>query len=177
MSTTTAPGLAGQVAQASNWPSKEFGQREQRLLQSVKEYVDGVTGNAIVTSQGDIIVGNTSGQASRLAKGSSGQVLTSNGTTVGWSSVTLASLAAGITPASVTKFAGTSPVTAAVTTQTLSIPGVLASDVVFVQMRTADSNNIGVRVSSPATDSVTVSFTNTTGTGGVLQYQVLRQAT
>lgn len=43
-----------------------------------------VTQNPI-TTQGDLIVGNSSGEPSRLALGSNGTVLTSNGTTATWS--------------------------------------------------------------------------------------------
>ena len=38
----------------------------------------------VVTTQGDLVIGNSSGDASRLAIGASGRVLTSNGTTASW---------------------------------------------------------------------------------------------
>lgn len=56
--------------------------------------LDGFTGstsdlnliaNIVITAQGDLVVGDGSGNASRLALGSSGQVLRSNGTSAAWS--------------------------------------------------------------------------------------------
>ena len=42
-------------------------------------------GGSPITTQGDLIIGNSSGIPSRLALGTNGQVLTSNGTTAIWS--------------------------------------------------------------------------------------------
>lgn len=40
-----------------------------------------------MTTTGDIIIGGTSGEATRLGIGTNGQVLTSNGTTASWQNV------------------------------------------------------------------------------------------
>lgn len=40
----------------------------------------------VITAQGDLVIGNSSSQPARLAVGTSGQVLTSNGTTASWQS-------------------------------------------------------------------------------------------
>lgn len=58
------------------------------------QYLQGVTSdiqtqinskqNDVITAQGDLVIGNSSSQPSKLAIGTSGQVLTSNGTTASW---------------------------------------------------------------------------------------------
>lgn len=174
--TTAAPALAAQVAKGGNWPN-DFNRREQRLLQSVKTYVDAQTGGAaVITTQGDLIIGDASGDPVRLARGTSGQVLVGNGTTASWASIGLASLAAGITPSHIVKFAGTVAVTSAQTSQALAIAGVASTDIVLVQMRAADTNAVSIKSAVPTTDTVTVAYSASTGTGGTLQYQVLRAA-
>lgn len=54
-----------------------------------KQSNDGITsevigGASVITTQGDLIIGNVSGVDSRLAIGTNGQLLTSNGTTASW---------------------------------------------------------------------------------------------
>lgn len=46
----------------------------------------GVKNLTVVTTQGDLVIGNSSGAPSRLAIGANGTYLTSNGTTASWSS-------------------------------------------------------------------------------------------
>lgn len=58
---------------------------------NVVEVYDGaswvsVGGSTPITTQGDLIIGDASGDPSRLALGTSGQILQSNGTTATWSS-------------------------------------------------------------------------------------------
>jgi len=44
----------------------------------------------VITTQGDLIIGDVSGEASRLAIGTNGQVLQSNGTTASWQTISTA---------------------------------------------------------------------------------------
>lgn len=53
------------------------------VTSSVQTQIDGKQDD-VITTQGDIIVGNVSGVATRLALGTSGYVLSSNGTTAVW---------------------------------------------------------------------------------------------
>jgi hypothetical protein len=71
---------------------------------------------APITTEGDLIVGNSSGIAARFGIGADGQVLTSNGTTVAWelpssgsvefSSIASGSLATGAATSTVSGFGG-----------------------------------------------------------------------
>lgn len=54
-------------------------------VQSAIDEVEGrVDGLEVVTTQGDLVVGDVSGDPSRLGIGTNGQLLTSNGTTASW---------------------------------------------------------------------------------------------
>lgn len=53
------------------------------LSSNAQDQIDGKQAD-VITTQGDLIVGNGSGEAARVAIGTSGYVLTSNGTTAGW---------------------------------------------------------------------------------------------
>ena len=55
--------------------------------------------SSVITTEGDIIVGDSGGSDSRLALGTSGDVLTSNGTTVVFATPTVGDL---VGPASAT---------------------------------------------------------------------------
>jgi len=48
------------------------------------------TASTVITSEGDLRIGNSSGEAARLAIGSSGKLLESNGSTASWETVDLA---------------------------------------------------------------------------------------
>lgn len=58
------------------------------LLRSGSDWIElalnQVPPGSVVTTQGDLIIGNVSGEESRLAVGTAGQVLTADGTTVDW---------------------------------------------------------------------------------------------
>lgn len=86
----SVPSLATEAAASLGYPSQRFGQRERQLLASVKEYVDSLSPDTVITTEGDIIIGNSSGNAVRLAKGTSGLPLVAGASTVSY-----AALAAG----------------------------------------------------------------------------------
>jgi hypothetical protein len=67
-----------------------------------------------ITSTGDLILGNGSNSATRLAIGSNGYVLTSNGTTASWAAASGVSLSANNTWTGTQTFNGTSSVFAVV---------------------------------------------------------------
>ena len=62
--------------------STEF-QYINSLSSNAQDQIDGKQAD-VVTTQGDLVIGDGSGDASRLALGTNGQVLTSNGTTAVW---------------------------------------------------------------------------------------------
>lgn len=60
---------------------RKFNTRECSLASTI---ATGLGGASPITTQGDLIVGNSSGMEARLAIGASGTVLKSNGTTAAW---------------------------------------------------------------------------------------------
>jgi len=91
-------------------------------------------------------------------------------------SVTLSTLATGVKPSHVVKFAGTAAVTSSVTSQAITVTGVQAGDLVFAQMNTEDTSSRLVAAAVASTNTVTLTYSGTTGTGGNVTYQVLRAA-
>lgn len=88
-----APDFATEAAAAGSYPANRFNQRERKLLASVKTYVDSLSPDTVITTQGDIIVGNAGGDAARLAKGTSGLPLVAGASTVSYVALTDTGLA------------------------------------------------------------------------------------
>ena len=78
------PSLATEAAAAGPYPALRFNQRERKLLASVKVYVDALSPDTVITTQGDLIIGDASGNAIRLAKGASGTVPVAGASTVAY---------------------------------------------------------------------------------------------
>ena len=83
-----APSLSTEAAAAGTYPSTRFNQRERKMLESVRNYVDSLSPDTVITAQGDLIIGDASGDAERLALGASDEVLRSDGTTLSWGKLT-----------------------------------------------------------------------------------------
>jgi hypothetical protein len=97
----------------------------------------------------------------------------------GSGTVTLAMLAAGITPSHVVKFGGTAT-SGATTATSISVTGVLTTDIAHVTWRGAPQT-IATIVATPTTNALTIAFLDgaavqTVGTAGTLQYTVFRAA-
>lgn len=90
--------------------------------------------------------------------------------------VTLAKLAAGITPSHVIKFAGKQNNGGGSATIAITVTGALSSDVVFAQVE-ASTNAVTVQKVTPTADTVTVLLSGDPGAATVISYQVLRAAT
>lgn len=135
----SAPSLSVESGRSTGFPSRRFNQRERQLLLSVKTYVDSLSPDTVITTQGDIIIGNASGNAARLAKGASGTVLVAGASTVAYSLLSLANLGSGIAPSHVVKLAGSG-----VTGTALS--GLLVGDIVLGIPTSAGNSQAGTVV-------------------------------
>ena len=124
-----------------------------------------------ITSTGDLIIGNGVNSATRLAIGTSGQVLTSNGTTASWATpasggvTTISFGSTGLTPATATNgaitVAGTLAVTnggTGVTTSTGSGNNVLSNSPTLV------TPVLGTPASGLLTNCTGYTYANLTGT-------------
>lgn len=67
----------------------------------------------------------------------------------------------------------TVPITAAITTQTIAIPGLVPADIAQATSRVADTNDVLISV-LPDMDAVHVTYSGTTGTGGSFNLSVFR---
>lgn len=181
-----APSLATEVAGAGEHPSKRFNQRERRLLETVKDYVDSISASTIITAQGDVIIGDADGNAERLAKGTSGYPLVAGASTVSYAqlaaggiatgAVTLAKLDAGITPSHVVKYAGTHTTAGGAAAEAITVSGVAATDVIMITLKAQGVTPQTVLYAVPTTNTITVTFSGDPSTDHVLYYQVLRAA-
>lgn len=88
----STPSMSTEAGLAGNYPSTRFGQRERKLLASVKAYVDSLSPDTVITTQGDIIIGNAGGNATRLAKGAANTVLVAGASTVSYASLVNANI-------------------------------------------------------------------------------------
>jgi hypothetical protein len=192
----TTPSLATEAALAGDYPSRRFNQRERKLLASVKTYVDSLSPDTVITTEGDIIVGDSDGDAARLAKGSNGLPLVAGASTVSYAAlsatglasdsvttakilnanVTLAKLASGITPSHVVKFAGTFTTAGGDAAESISVPGALGTDIVAVTVKTAGASPASVVAAAAGTDAIAVTMSADPDTDHVLQYVVYRAA-
>lgn len=182
MTTDTLSTLA---ARAGTFPLR-FGKREAKMADLVKTYVDNISFSAVITTQGDLIVGDASGDAIRLAKGTSGLPLVSGASTVSYAAltasglasgaVTLAKLASGVTPSHVVKFAGTFTTAGGDASETITVTGAVATDIVMVTVKTAGGTPRSVVAAAANTDAIDVTMSGDPSTDHVLQYTVFRAA-
>ena len=89
--------------------------------------------------------------------------------------VTLAKLAAGITPSHIVKYAGTSAYAGGGTSVAITVAGVAATDLVFAQIQ-ASTNAVSVVKVVPTLNTITVHFSADPGAATTVQYQALRAA-
>lgn len=224
------PSLSTEAGLAGNYPAFKFNQRERKLLASVKTYVDSLSPDTVITTQGDIIVGNASGNATRLAKGSANTVLIAGASTVAYGSiananvdaaaaiaysklnlatsivnadvsgsaaiaysklnlsnslvagdltagsVTLAKLAAGVTPSHVVKFAGSFTTAGGDANESITVSGCLNTDIAIVVLHTKGGTPRTILTAQAATDAINLEFSGDPSTDHVVSYMVLRAA-
>lgn len=181
-----APSLSTEVSGAGNYPSNRFNQRERKLLESVKTYVDSLSSDTIITTEGDIIIGDAGGDAARLALGSAGLPLVAGASTVSYAeldgdgiadaAVSLEHLDSGIAPSHIVVYAGSFTTAGGDAAEVISVSGVLATDIAIVQLHTEGSSPVTVDAAAAATDAINVTMSGDPSTDHVLRYMVLRAA-
>lgn len=90
--------------------------------------------------------------------------------------VTLGKLASGITPSHIIKFAGQPTTVGGAAAEAIAIPGVLNTDLAFVQLVNDGTNNVTVSIAVCTADTLTVTFSADPGNDAVINYQILRAA-
>lgn len=163
-----------------------LGIREARLAKLVKDYVDSLSPDTIITTQGDLVVGDATGVAVRLAKGTSGLPLVAGASTVSYAAlaagglasgaVTLAKLAAGVTPSHIVKFAGKFTTLGGDADEQISVAGVVAGDIVIVSLQDKGGTPRTILTAKPTTDAIDLVFSGDPSTDHIVSYMVLRAA-
>lgn len=90
--------------------------------------------------------------------------------------VTLAKLAAGITPSHIVKFGGQVTTAGGAPAEVIAITGAQVTDLAFVQMVDNGTNNASIVSAVVTADTLTVTFSADPGADAVINYQLLRAA-
>ncbi|MBX9704872.1 MAG: hypothetical protein K5Q00_01345 [Gammaproteobacteria bacterium] len=128
-----------------------------------------MSGDATISNTGVLTISNLAVNAAKLAADAvtTAKILNAN--------VTLAKLAAGITPSHIVKFAGTQANGGGSATITITVTGMLISDLPFVAIQ-ASTNAVSIQKVTPTADTITVLLSGDPGAATTLSYQVLRAA-
>lgn len=90
--------------------------------------------------------------------------------------VTLAKLSTGIAPSHVIKYGGKVTSVGGAASEVFTVAGVVASDLLFVQLQNDGTNNVTVLSAIAGTGNFTVVFSANPGNDAILSYQVIRAA-
>lgn len=92
------------------------------------------------------------------------------------SAVTLAKLAAGVSPSHVVKFAGKHTTAGGSATEVKTVTGVAATDIVVVTLQTKGATPRTIITAAPTTNTITYLFSGDPSTDHIVAYTVLRAA-
>lgn len=90
--------------------------------------------------------------------------------------ITLAKLAAGITPSHIVKLAGNKTSVGGAASEAFTITGLLTSDVVLLTLKDNGPNNVTILEHSVTANTLTVVFSANPGAGAIVNYGILRAA-
>lgn len=149
-----------------------------------------LTGNAGLSStlsSGNIFVGNVSNVATGVAMSGDATISNTGALTIAANAittakilnanVTLAKLAAGITPAAVIKFFGQTTTAGGAAAEAITVTGaVAATDRAFVQVVDNGTNNVTVLQAVVTTNTLTVTFSGDPGADTIVNWQLIRAA-
>lgn len=91
-------------------------------------------------------------------------------------SITLAELSSGIAPSHVVKYAGTFTTLGGDASESITVAGALATDIVCVTVKTAGATPRSIAAAAAGTNAIAVTMSGDPSTDHVLQYVVLRAA-
>lgn len=98
------------------------------------------------------------------------------GGTIGAGSVLLASLATGIRPSHIVKFAGQPTTVGGAAAEAFTVAGAAATDLAFVQVVDNGTSNVTALQAVVTTNTLTVTFSGNPGSDTIINYQILRAA-
>lgn len=149
-----------------------------------------LTGNAGLSStlsSGNIFVGSAGNVATGVAMSGDATIANTGALTIANNAittakilnanVTLAKLAAGITPAAVIKYFGQVTTAGGAAAEAITVTGaVAATDRAFVQVVDNGTNNVTVLQAVVTTNTLTVTFSGDPGADAIINYQLIRAA-
>lgn len=130
-----------------------------------------MSGDATMANTGALTIANLAVTAAKLAADAvtTAKILNAN--------VTLAKLAAGITPSHVIKFGGQVTTAGGAAAEAITVTGaVAATDRAFVQVVDNGTNNVTVLQAVVTTNTLTVTFSADPGADCIINYQLIRAA-
>lgn len=147
----------------------------------------GNAGLSTTLSSGNLFVGNGSNVATGVALSGDATMANTGAMTIANNAittakilnanVTLAKLAAGITPSHVIKFGGQVTTAGGAAAEAITVTGaVAATDRAFVQVVDNGTNNVTVLQAVVTADTLTVTFSGDPGADTVINYQLIRAA-
>ena len=122
----------------------------------------------------NILVGSGANVATSVAMSGDVAIDNAGATTIQAASIDLAMLSAGITPSHVVKFAGQPTTVGGAAAEAFAIPGVLATDLAFVQIVDDGGANVTALQAACTVDTLTVTFSANPTNDCVFNYQILR---
>jgi hypothetical protein len=145
-----------------------------------------VTASEITLADGSILVGNGSGVGAAVALSGAITITNLGVATLGNNAVTtakitdanvtLAKLASGITPSHVVKFACKHTTAGGAATESITVAGVVATDVVVVTLQAKGATPRTILTAAADTDQIDLEFSGDPSTDHIVCYTVLRAA-
>lgn len=140
---------------------------------------------AALTS-GNILVGSAGNVATSVALSGDATIIASGALTIANdaittakildANVTLAKLAAGITPSHIIKFAAQHTTVGGAADEAIVVTGAAATDLAFVQLVDDGTNNVSVLSAVVTLNTLTVTFSGNPGNDAIINYQIIRAA-
>lgn len=138
----------------------------------------------IPLTSAQILVGNASNVAAAVAMSGDATIANTGAVTIANSAVetvmiadlnvTLGKLAAAIAPSHVVKYAGQHTTVGGAAAEAITVTGLAATDLVFVQMKDDGTGDVTIVNAVPTTNTLTVTFSGNPGNDAVIYYQALR---
>ncbi len=133
---------------------------------------DTSTGGLPALTDGDVWVGNGSDVATAVALSGDITITNAGVAAIGANVITKAMLAPAITPSNIVVFSGKHSYAGGLGLVTITVTGLLATDIVFAQIESS-VNMVNVVKVTPSTDTITIELDGNPG-ASVFSYQALR---
>lgn len=155
-------------------------------LGTLIENAESVTAGEIALANGKVLVGNGSGVGAAVDLSGAITVANTGVTTLGADVVTNAKIAdgavslehldSGVAPSHVVKYAGSFTTLGGDASESISVSGVVDTDIVVVTVKTAGGTPRSVVAAAAGTDAIAVTLSGDPSTDHVLHYVVYRAA-